>query len=197
MESEGDYHLVFLSGVYYGDINELKISFIIDPVHYEVSEDLVIASCTVGTDNNPCSVNVPLTGATALLTFMPNDNERIDWMYDRASLMASCSSRRIWMIVVVSIAAIVGCVVLIILFGAGLHFLFKCCRKKRQTVHASTIEDTIRTYPPPMDRTPLIKDAVSAPLITPPSNPNFSPYAPTAVNYGSSEYAAAPPPYKP
>lgn len=178
------YYFVFYTGVTNRFLSVFNVSLSFNRTRYLFTSVSIVSSCTVDTQaySKSCSVVIPLSGTTALLSFQPNsNNEGIDWVEDKAELRSSCSPR-VWMYVIVSFAITVVIVVLMVLLGYVCVILAKFQKKRKPYEPISSCD---RSVPPPDPSvsTSSTTDEIPSPLENspPPQNLDFCDHVPAAA----------------
>ncbi len=130
-EETDHYHLVFSSSL--NSLGGINSSFTITQVQYgpRQSGD-ILSNCSVTDKEKPCTVNVPVSAASSLLSYTHASLNTTTWTSHENTLMVSCSTRR-WLIFVISLGATVTIVVLILLTVAILSAVI-ACRNKREVL---------------------------------------------------------------
>ena len=173
--------------------NALNVSMYFERTRYEVDNSSVIDSCS--SEINlvtfaTCSLGLPLSGSTSLLTIKPVDSTDIDWKAG-VTVDIGCNAR-IWMYFIISLSVLIGVVGILVTF----FVLVYCCvrhKKKASTATTTAATTTATTSPANLDADRSLDNAPLLHEVPPSANPNFPP-GPSSSTYGS-DYPP-PPPYK-
>ena len=141
-DSEDFYHLVFFSPA--NVLKGINASFTIGQVQYSIDEENVLSRCSITSEAQSCSANVPVQATTTILSSAWSNYNGTVY---KNKLKSSCSPRP-WMIFVVSLSSALGIIILVVVM-ASILYLCTACRRSRPA----------RTEPEvPGDKTPLVRD---------------------------------------
>lgn len=158
--AEDQYYLIFESKYY---TTSLKLTFNITQVLYNITEDMMVANCSVVLSSDSCRLPVPLTSSTtALLALQPQQGSAVDWEANN-SVHVHCSAR-VWFYVVVCLLGALG-IILVILTVASILYIYRR-KHTTNTTAANTrgnrstfnnqVSPAIPSAPAPPENTPLL-----------------------------------------